>query len=577
MCRIKNDEPQTVDHFGYLPEESLRALRASLSLTMQHARLCSCSAYYRSVRRDPSVDELRLIDAYLCACTARSAKNTSLSSLTSSDAGIASMLHSLIQQSKTPGGMTPVPTLASALGASRDKTGSVPLADARTGARFCWLTDEDYGALPLQGKLPQQSISIVGAGMRLVLVAPTKPHEDTPPHTGELIGLLSLPEEASEAYFAQLHQCLSDAEIRRHIHGCSVCSRGELLALLLELSPNGCYADVSVLDQKNNGISLFEIAAQTRGYLIRANEAGMKVLLHRMRDCGLGLTVFARLCNDGRLTMAKRDALFASVSVTLLHSLMSRRSVSLKLCTAPFSAVPAENKCSLISTCNDWEQVASLPAGEPMSLGAYTVMHTTLPLQDALSPYDVRRALMQCALELTAAGGDFNTLSAAAALSAGTQCSPCALWSAALGVHSLLDAWHIPSLAPIIKNDDETVGSLTVCLFARTITPPDTATTPSQLRIFALNADDLEQVCPKKLGAMLSLTSRTLADGHIAGLRPLWNRVLGEALMTVKDLSLTDDIRQAPALLEQSVFGLFVRADESVLHGTHLGSLAPVE
>lgn len=577
MCDINTDGQRTIDNFGHLPEESLNALRDSLALTMQYTQLCSCSAYYRSVHRDPSVEELCLIDAYLSAYDMRSAQTATLSSLTSADAEIAAMLHSLIEQSKTSGGMMPPLTLSNALSASRTKTKRASLADAKTGARFCWVTDEEYGTLSLQGSMPVQSVCIAKTGMRLVLAAPTKPHQGTQPHTGELIALLALPKGADEAYYAQLLECLNDRENRRHIHGACVCPQGELLALLLAMSPSGCYADVSVLDQKNDDTSLFEIAAQARGYLIRADEAGMKELLRRMRACGLELTVFARLCNDGRLTMARRDALLASVSATLLHSLVRGRAVSLELCATPFCAAPMENKCSLVSACNSWERITAHPAGEPVTLGAYTVMHTTLPLQDALSPYDVRRAIMQCALELTAAGGDFSTLSAAVALSVGKQGSPCALWSAVLGVHSMLDEWQISSLAPMIKNSAEPTGTLTVCLFARTITPPKAAITPTQLRLFALRANDSGMVDQKELRAMLSLTSLSLADGHIAGLRPLWDRVLGKALTTVKDLTLTDQIQQAPALLGQTVFGLFVRADESVMHGTHLGSLAPAE
>ncbi len=582
MCdNTFHEHPSSTDHtvadFGCLPEESLHALGESLGLGMQPSQLASCSAYYRSVRRDPSIDELRLIDACITAQRTQATQTMTLSSLTSPDGKIADMLRSLIEQSKTPGGKTPPLTVGVALGASCTANASVALTDAKTGARLCLVTDEEYGALPMQGLRPLKCVCIGDMGVRLTLAAPTKAHENTIVHAGELIGLISLPDGASEAYFARLHTFFSDATNRRHIRALTVCPRSSLLSVLLDASVGGCYADTSVLCQNDSSPSYLEIAERARGYLVRANETDMKALVARARACGLELTVFARLCDDDSLTLAERDVLRASVSVTLLRSLMRTRIVSLELCAPQETAVHAESSRSLVSAANGWERVTAHPAGEPVALGDYTVMHTSLALQDALSPHDVTRAVMQCALELTAAGGDFDTMCTALSLSVGTQGSHCALWSAVLGAHHMLSEWRIPSLAPIIRSTDKPYGELTVCLFARTVKPPKTNASTAQLRIFALETDECGLPRPHMLAAMLSLTSRTLADGRIAGLRPLWGKGLRDALTTVKDLTLDDAVQQSPTLLDQAVFGLFVRADETVTQGTRLGSLAPAE
>lgn len=576
MCDIELNENQTVEHFGYLPEESLGALHASLALGMHPSQLATCSAYYRSIGQDPSMDELRLVDACITACNVHAVPTVTLSSLTSPDSEVAATLRSLIEQSKTVNGATPPLTLSTGLGASRAHSADVALADVKTASRFCFVTDEDYGAMPLRGLSAEQSVCIGDTGVRLTLATPTKPHESAAPHAGELIGLISLPADEDETCFARLHTFLSDKTHRRHIQTLACVARGELLAQLLTLSPDGCYTDLSVLCPDNRSTSPLEAIKQMRGYLICANETGMKELLTRARACGLTMTVFARLGHDGQFTLAEHDAPRASVPITLLHSLRRTRAVSIKLCSSVHACVPPESKQTRLTQANSWEQVIHSPADEPVTLGGHTVMHVSLPLYDALSTQDVQQAFMQCALHLTAAGGDFNTLCAAVALSVGAQDSPGALWSAVLGVHCMLSDWNIPSLAPIVKRDGETAGCLTICLFARTITPSGAAA-PAQLRLFAVKTDHESAPCSTELRTMLSLTSRALASGQIAGLRPLWKRGLGQALATVKDLTLTDAMQQAAALFDQPMFGLFVRANDNVNHGTLLGSLASVE
>lgn len=448
------DGQHTVVHFGYLPKGSLHALHRSLALDMSPSRLCSCSAYYRTVRRDPSAYELRLIDAYLASCRMHETASAMLSSLTTSDGEIAATLRSLVEQSKTAQRTTPPLTLKGALNALQAVGQEAIFAGIGTDTQLCFVTDEDYGALRMQGLAPEQSVRISESGVRLTLAHHTDAPKPCPPYTGELIGLLSLPDQADEAYFARLHDFLS-ANGHRRIRGLSVCPRGELLALLVSLCPNGCYADLSVLFQELTDTPTFSKAERAKGYLVRANEKDMKELITLSRASGLELTVFARLGNDGALTVAERDVLRAAVPISLLRGLIRTRAVSLELYPDTRHSAPSP--------------LPTAACGEAITLGPYTAMHTALPLHDALTPRDVKQAVMQCALNLTAAGGHLDTACAAVALSVGSQTTQGALWSAVLGLYGVLNDRHIPCLAPILKADGGTVGCLSVCLFAHTV------------------------------------------------------------------------------------------------------------
>ena len=564
MCENYSAADRTVANFGYLPEESLCALHASLSLDMSCAQLAACAAYYRSIGRDATVDELRLIDACLASARMRDQQHMALSTLTSPDESVAELLRSLVACCQPPKGAMPLLTLKHCLTTSAKNTPAIPLADAKTGASLHFVTDEQYGLLEMRGLVPVQSIQLGDTGLRLALTEPTKSFAATARIKGELIALLSCPDGASESYFAALRAFLNHESNRSCMKKLTVCSRGELLDTLLTLCRNGCYVDPSVL-----GVS----DADARGYLIVSNEAGMRTMLDIAHTCKLSLIVFARATNDGLLTLAERDALRATVSLSLLHSLEEQRITSLQLSTHGSHGVEPTPLPSRLSRANTWEYVEQYTPGEPIKLGSYTVMHTALALHDALTPHDVTRAIMQCALELTAAGGDFDTLCAATALSVGPDCSPLAAWSAVLGAHGILNDWTIPSCAPIIRSTASGAGELTICLFAHTITPQATAA-PTQLRLFAVTTGENGLPDAKAWRSMLSLTSRALANGQLAGLRPLWNRPLNEALTSVKDLTPDEPWTCREDVLQQAVFGLFVRAEATVKQGVLLGTMA---
>lgn len=565
MCDMNPTDNKTVANFGYLPEESLRALHASLALNMSHDQLLACAAYYRSLGRDATVDELRLIDAYLTSSRVRDRQSMTLSSLSSPDEGTAALLQSLVACCQSPKGTTRPLTLKHCMGATVQSTPELAMADAKTGASLHFVTDEQYGALCVRGLSPLQSVRLGDSGLRLALCKPSKFLNNRTPVKGELIALVRLPDDADEGYFAKLRDVLEHAFHRSNASGVAVCPRGELLSTLITLCPNGCYADTSVLGTD---------ASAARGYLIYANEAGMRALLDSARTCALPLTVFARTTDDAHLTLAERDSILAKLPLSLLHRLEQQSVVSLQLVshntatnTTPI-ALP-----SRVYMANGWERILGHAAGEPVTLGAHTVMHTTIPLHDALTPRDITRAVMQCALELTAAGGDFDTLCAAMALSVGPDCSPASAWSCVLGVHGVVREWELATHAPIVRSCERGTGELTICLFARTITPQATAAV-AQLRLFAVPTVEGGLPDAKTWRAMLSQTSRALAAGQLAGLRPLWNRPLNEALTGVKDLTLDEPWSQRADVLQQNVFGLFVRAEEIVKQGVLLGTLA---
>lgn len=556
--------PRIIRNFGTLPEESLAALRTALGLQMHHHTLAACAAYYRTAHRDPTVDELQLLDTCITACERAHIADSALTSFTSSRQDIAESLSALIQTSKGIRGKSPLPTLRRAFATG---VHTAPLDNAHTGGTVSLMTDTAFGALATRGLRPVRSLCIGDSGLRMVLGVPIDAYPVYAPVAGDMISFLTLPRK-DETTFARLQHFLEEKETRGMIRAVLPLETGCLFPSLLRIGM-GCYADLSVIAP--DGAS--EIPD---GYLVVASEAQTHTLLPHARARNFNILAFARLTSDNRLTLAEHDAVKLTIPMQVISSLCRPRALSLQLNPNPHPTVPTCDQASRQVAANGWEAAIDCPIGDPVVLGNTVIVHTTLPFTDDLSPADIQSAIMQAALRLISAGGDLETIEATAALSISPTDSPCAHWSSALGWHRTIRALKLSAQAPVIVSaPSQRQGRFNVCLSARVRQIPENADhAPTCLRLFAVATDATGLPNATEFRAMLSFTSRALADGHIAGLRPLWARPLGEALATVKDLTLLPAFHNATES-NTPVFGLLVRSNEELTHGVAVGSLAP--
>lgn len=561
-----------IEHFGNLPEQSLRELGRRLGLGMRDSVLAGCAAYYRTQGRDPSVGELRLLDRCIRTCDRAHIVDQPLHSLTCLQPAVADMLAALMQDDAHGTRRKGAPTLRSALSLNARHA---PLSEAATGATLTLTTDRDYGMLPAQGRRPCRSLCIGDTGLRLVLTTPARPWNERTPMVGEIISFLPLGTTETEA--SCLQAFWEDEPTQRALHSLRSVEKGGLLPALLSLGC-GCQADLCLPDERF-AQDIDRMLNCTEGYLLIAGEQTTRALVARARELGLRLTPFARLTVDGKLTLNEGNNTRLSIPCAALATLCTPPRITLQLHPDPCTTVPPDDRPSRLTSPNGWEAAVTHPAGLPVRIGQAIALHTTLPLHDRLSPADMQAAVMRTVLGLVAAGVDPRTLTATISVSASEQISPCALWSAALGWHHAVKRWSLTTQAPVIETGVCDHPTVTVCLYGPARRMPGRGNTgetaPHELRLFAVQTDQNGLPDEHELSAMLALTADAVPNGHIIGLRPLWGQALGEALASVKDVELNESVRMHCERDTTPLFGLLVRTDGSIPHGVCIGRFTP--
>lgn len=556
-----------ISHISSLPEEALHELKQRLSLEMSDTALAVCAAYYGRAHRDPSVYELTLLDDLVRSFARSLIPDMALTELQTKDERIAKDVHHWIKTNRRPDGKALPATLSRALG-----TTTAPHAplDPRTGARPALLSEEAFASVGTQGLRTGESLAIEGTSLRLSLTYPARHALPCAPRKGDLITLLTYPDGADETACDRLQAFLHRHAAR--LHAVYPLERGTLGACLLKQFPGGLCLDPSLLTAASTP-QLSMTLDSAHGCLACTNEATARALKTAATEQGLFALTLAQCSNDGHWQIVSGSKPLFRLPLPFLRALARPRHVSVYLEEGETPRTPSLDRCSLICTPDRADRYR-LPAHRVASLDGIKVIHTTLPLEDALSPSDVMQALMQAATRLVAAGADAEALGVAVGLRVSSTTSPAALWSAAIGYQRALRLWQLPSSAPVITTSEES-ADLTLCLYAPEVHPTaPTSQDPSpRIRLFCVGMTQ-RQPDPRELASLLRLTSRHLASGSIQGLGALWGQAPCKVLSQLEGFSPDSDF-VGSATERTPVYGLLVQADRALALGIGIGTITP--
>ena len=544
---------------GSLPEQALLALHERLALTMPVSALASCASYYGRTHRDPTVGELLFLDEVVRAGTDARLSAMTLAQLDTPDLSIAKTLHHLVQTKTGSGSKTRPLTLRRALSG----------APCRTTADTQWalMSQEAFGTLGARALAADQFISIEGTGLCVALTKPERRTIPCRPRKNDLITLLTFADGADENAPHRIGQLLRDLSPRLH----AVCTlrRGMMTDRLLKLCPGGLCTDLSLLRSVERP-DLPLSPDRAHGCLLCTDESTARTLRSRAQAKGLFAITFGRLQNDGRWRIVSGTSTLFSLPLPLLRSLLKPRCAGVRLCdNAPSHALP-DDRPSLLVT-GDPGRNRRMKQAKVLPLGHLKLIHTTLPLDDALSPADVCSAFLRAANHLVASGADVTTLQCGIALCANSSVSPSAIWAGAIGWQRMLRLWDLTTVPPVIRTGEQ--SCLSMVLLAQDVRP--TASTiyehPSSMRLFT-PAQHGGRPDARELHSLLRLTGQALSEGHIQALCPLWGEPPSSVLSRLDGFtpSLDPTIRES---LDAPAFGLLVRSDRALDLGIEIGKV----
>ena len=559
MCDNTTDARTPFVAFSQMSGQELSDVAAALGLRMRQGQLTACAAYYRSVLREPTPTELYLLDACVSSLEQLHLPELTLQALDTDDSSLADALGATIGALSDGRRSTPVLTLHRVLGTPH---AALPLLDRRTGTRLRWLSEAQYATLCHRGERPTQSLRIGPSGLRLCATETAAPLPAHHVAAGCIISLLTLPDR-SEATLALLRQWLACKQTGRRTRRLLYVPRGTLLATLITQT-GGVQLDLSSVcphPDRTHAAQLGDI----EGYLLISPQNETHGLLESARELGFTARAFARTASTGELSLSERDTVLLSLPLRFLHTFDRPRAVKLHCRAKDEPQVPLTvSLATEHSMADGWRRVTAYAPDEPVRFGEWSVLHTTVVLDSALTHRHVTELIAHTALRLVASGADAETLLACAALSLHPDHSPRPAWSAALGLRALTEAWHLPLADAIVTANDGEQDTLTVCLVAKTLSCA-VKTDHGELRLMSCPRTEDDSLPLSTLATVLRTASRAMREGHASAPVAWIDRA-------VADVDVDDDLTNAAdAALPQT--GLVLRADATVREGVRLGEI----
>ena len=568
MCEVSTATPTSCDGltvgFSAMSEHALEGVAAALSLTMRQGQLAACAAYYRSIGRDPTPCELSLLDACISSLERYHLADLTLQSLDTDDAALASALQAAVASLSKGRRSTPLLSLRRMLGTPDTR---LPLFDPTTGERFAWMTEGDYATCAHKGGSPSQSLVIGDTDLRLVASVAAKPMSEGHLPSGCIVSLLTLPRRDETMYALFREWCRSNEVIRRLRH-IQHLPRGTLLATLIALT-GGCQIDLRVLCPDADRTHAEQLD-EAEGILIVSPQSETHALLESARQRSFSARAFGRLTGSGTLSMSEGNTVYMALPLQFLHTFDRPRSIELH--------AHADGKPHTISTvshttdyrpADGWRRIVTHPSDTPVSFGAWTVLHTTIALDEALTHRDVTELLCRTVLRLVVAGADFASMFACAALSLHPDRSLTPAWSASLALRALAEAWHMPLANAIVTTAaDQAPGTLTVCFVAPTFAY-SASDGHRELRLFATPREEDGSIPLPTLGTLLRATGRAIKEGHASSPVAWIDRAVAAGL----PVGTADEHATAAPDAALPQCGLLLHTDGQTPYGIRLGDI----
>lgn len=422
----KQTEAEVSPRFTDMTPEQAATLRERLGIELPLPRLMTLFAVYQKEGRDPSEEELSLLDSLLTPSITRPSQAL-LAALQTRDTSVAQAFSTLLTACRGANGITPQPTLKSALCAMEqalDDRGILPPSSSASGCSLSLASRNDAPILAHRGHTAVDPLALEDTPFSVTASLPRPSILDKQPLAGDLYSLIAPP--ADEAGTEALSLMLTAKEVANKLYLLRYITHDDYMSILLS-APQGMETDLSLLvGEYDSQKPPYRLPA---GYLVCADEATTKALLRQSKALGLSMTTFARATASRRLTITKQQETQLSLPLAPLQSLSRPRTVDVRL--------------------DAQDAAPTLPPPRRYDTAAHTLLTRSLPAIPTLTFGAVCRALE----EDVAAAKESDIGSSGLCLSIGiaedATTSLCALWSCVLALWQVSNDHHLPLLPPV--------------------------------------------------------------------------------------------------------------------------------
>ncbi len=327
--------------FGQYTTEMLGKMREDLGLSMPVEALRFCAGYYRKeLKRDPAIEELRLLDGMFVRASS-SVAAVSIDELLTNDDFVArtyaDMMNKRSACAQNPTSPVVLEELPRLINRYLERCGK------RVDVGSYATVMEDLLAAPLSGAgdtriLPKGSRFCLRAIKRCTL----------PPSAGDwLILLRPSMDQSDESYRFSLGRLLEDPALEGHLHAVSPVGNMGLLKTILSLT-NGVTLDLAFLSRKVETLSLSNLNNGFEGeLLVRIPKESSKLWRSRAEAMGLQIAVFGAITNEEAVQIFSARKKLYEWKTSFLRSLVHLEPIKAHL------ANEENTLCKISLSCED--------------------------------------------------------------------------------------------------------------------------------------------------------------------------------------------------------------------------------
>lgn len=350
-----------VEHFHTLHEWSDRArselsdIKKRLGLRLSVDGLVLAAGLYQ--RQDPSVGELRFVDALL-ATGRQNPLSVNIAAFQTKDKALADAFARVLthRRGALPN-QPPTLTLADAGNA---------LCDDTTPAHPHLTTLPRMVAMTLQGHYPIDATRLHGTPWYLASTIPTAAYRPMSLQKGDLLTLVQIPEDAEFQAMRPLIDLFSDKKQQRRILRLCEITRGDLIPTLLSLS-DGLEIDLSAIEGLADEPPYVAFDRLPTGILLCADQTNTRKLCDEIRAIGFSASAFGRVSADRRLTLTTHGRPEFSLESLHLRLLLTPQPTSLDLVKAESAPPTAHHGTQAVST-DKTAALCSIPLVSPVGI-----------------------------------------------------------------------------------------------------------------------------------------------------------------------------------------------------------------
>ena len=366
-----------VEHFHTLHEWSDRArdalsdIKQSLGLRLSVDELVLTAGLY--IRKDPTVGELRFVDALLATCR-KNPLSANIAAFQTKDKALADAFSRVLTHRR--GALPKQPptlTLADAGNA---------LGDDTTHARHHLTTLSRMVAMSLQGHYPTDATRLDGTPWYLASTIQAPPYRPMSLQKGDLFTLVRIPADADYQAVRPLIDLLADKKQQRRILRLCEANRGDLIPTLLSLG-DGLEIDLSAIDGLADEPPYVAFDHLPTGILLCADQANTRKLCDEICALGFSASAFGRVSADRCLTLTTHGRPEFSLESLHLRLLLASQPTSLDLVKAESAPPTAHHGTQAVST-DKTAVLCSIPLVSPVGTEEIAAVFEQMPCEPPL-------------------------------------------------------------------------------------------------------------------------------------------------------------------------------------------------